>query len=351
MIRKTNNDRESVQEKIKSALEMKAHQSKALPVSALNTILYPEIRPKLVPQKNIRPNKINIIEASRSKNTFETAMNFAGNSGNYYVVFGGVGDLILVLAECYMDPDAKVLFFANVNSRQFGEEFLKFFNMKYMIFPNLMGTSAAPQLVNELNATGRLQPSGHLADGLDFGDWARDIYKYKKKMTLLTNWKNEIGTLPSNKKVLILCPSGSNKDPNRQRYLVHDEYLAIVHTCIRKGFYVYSTGSEKDFGYYPLINNHNHSWLLSDKTIDYKKHVQNHKFEKFLKIINSADEVISMDTWLKTYSALIGIKTSVIMNRSKGKYIDIFRDPSDYIFLNSDLWPDLEITTFDEIIK
>jgi hypothetical protein len=79
--------------------------------------------------------------------------------------------------------------------------------------------------------------------------------------------------------------------------------------------------------------------------------VQNHKFEKFLKIINSADEVISMDTWLKTYSALIGIKTSVIMNRSKGKYIDIFRDPSDYIFLNSDLWPDLEITTFDEIIK
>lgn len=351
MIKKIFNDRQKIQDQIKSALEMKAHQTKALPVSSLNNILLPTLNQKIVVPKNIRPNKVDMIEASRSKNTYEMALNFAGNDGNCYVVFGGVGDLVLVLGECWEDPEAKVLFFANVNSRQFGEEFLKLFNKKYMVFPNLMGTSTAPRLVSDIRSTGRLMPSAHLADELDFDDWKRDTYKYKKRITSETDWKNFIGMESKAKKVMILCPSGSTKDLNRQRYLAHDEYLAIVHTYIRKGFMVYSTGSDMDCSYYPFIANPNHVWLMSDKIVDYKKNKISHAFEKFLKIINSADEVVSMDTWLKTYSCMAGIETKVIMNRSKNGYIDLFRDPSDCIFLNSDIWKHLETTTFDAVIS
>lgn len=351
MIKKTNNSRKDLQDKIKSALEMRKNHPKALDVSSLNEILMPNVPTKIISNKNTRPNKLNLIESARSKNTYEIALNFAGNEGNIYVVFGGVGDLILVLAECYKDASAKLVFFANMNSRDFGEQILKFFKIKYIILPNLMGTSAAPQVVQQLRDTGKLQPSAHLADGLDFNDWKRDIYKYKKKMTLFADWKRDIGIIPSNKKIMIICPSGSFKDPSRQRYLLHDEYLAVVHTYIRKGYMVYTTGSDKDFSYYPFINNPSHAWLMSSKLIDFKKNMTNHSIEKFLKIINSADEVISMDTWLKTYSCLINTNTKVIMNRRHGEYMDLFLDPSDFIFLNKTLWPCLEMVKFDDLLK
>ena len=351
MIKKTNNSRQDLQDKIKSALEMKNNHPKALNVSALNQILMPNLTTKTINSKNTRPNKINLVESARSKNAHETALNFAGNEGNIYVVFGGVGDLVLVLAECYKDASAKLIFFANMNSRDFGEQILKFFKTNYIILPNLMGTAAAPQIVQQFRDTGRLKNSAHLADNLDFNDWGRDTYKYKKRITLFADWKRDIGIAPNIKKVMIICPSGSFKDPSRQRYLLHDEYLALVHTNIRNGYMVYTTGSDKDFSYYPFINNTNHAWLLSNKIIDFKKNVTNHSIEKFLKIINSAEEVISMDTWLKTYSCLINTPTKVIMNRRHGEYLNLFSDPSDYIFLNKDLWASLEIVKFDDLLK
>jgi hypothetical protein len=351
MINTTNNKRELFPETIRSALESQQKHSKALSISALNTIIQPK---KIVTTNKKRPeiiSKSHRIQEAKSANTYDMAVNFAGSNGNIYITFGGVGDLILLLAESYMDFNAKIIFMANSSSRAFGEEFLKYFKKNYIILPNMMGTGTANQIVNSLQKLNRLKTSAHIADGLDYEDWKRNTEKYKERLTLKTRWLQDIGTIKTLKKHVVICPSGSNRLEQKQRYLLPDEYLAIVHKYLKNDYIVYSTGSDKDVSSYPVINNPNHFWLMSNKTIEYKKSSRSHPFEMFLKFINSAEEIISMDTWLKTYSLLAGKHTKVIINRSRGKYIPVGLDPSDYIFLNTNFWPNLKLYTLDGLLN
>jgi hypothetical protein len=114
---------------------------------------------------------------------------FIGNRGKVYLTFGGVGDLILLLAECYKDPSAKVIFFANGGSDQFGKNFLETFGLNYFIHPNIMGGRIANEIVDYIKGLNRLSLSAHLADNLDFDDYRRDPNKYKETSQSLTNKK------------------------------------------------------------------------------------------------------------------------------------------------------------------
>jgi hypothetical protein len=136
----------------------------------------------------------------------------------------------------------------------------------------------------------------------------------------------------------------------KQRFLYPDEYQTLVSIYLQNGYKVYSTGSENDIKFYPQIKNDNHFWLTSDKIICRNKVEKINNFKKFLQIINSATVVVSVDTWIKSYSALAGIKTRVIQNRFNDVYQPVGFDPSDYIFLNTDFYPTMQIHQLPNLV-
>lgn len=353
MLKKTTNNRIYFSQKIDDALASRNMGAKALPINELNQIINPNAHVQNFRKQRTKyqSTKLKTIECAKNKTTYDQAIRFAGQNGNIYITFGGVGDLVLLLAECYQDKDAKVIFFANASSNKFGESFLNFFNIKNIVLPNIMGSMLAPMVVEHFRQEGRLKPSAHLPNGLDYGDWKNNIKTYEEKITSNTNWMQEIGKIKTLEKIAVIAPSGSYRDVNRQRYLLPDEYLVLASIFLKKGYIVYSVGSQNDVRNYPWISHTKHFWLMADKTLDYKKNERPHTFCHFLKTINSASEVVSMDTWLKTYSLISGIPTNVILNRKQGTYIQHMTDISDYVFLNTNIWPELKLWRVDEYIE
>ena len=91
-------------------------------------------------------------------------------------------------------------------------------------------------------------------------------------------------------------------------------------------------------------------WLISDKTINENNVINKHSFDIFLKTINSAKEVISVDTWLKTYTLLAGLPTKVIESKFHGSYMPFGHDSSDYVFINPNIWKNIKIVRPENII-
>lgn len=293
------------------------------------------------------------IQNKQDQTILERVQNFAGTHGNIYVVFGGVGDLILVLAECYKDASAKLIFFANSTAAEFGKYFLNYFKVHSYIHPNIMGSKTANHVVDYLKNTGRLQNSAHLAQGLYFTDWHLNTDIYKKRMVLTTSWINDIGVVHEykSKKTMLICPSGSYRSNYKQKYLSNDEYVGIVNYYLKNDYHVISTGADKDYAFYSKINHDCHFWIMADKIVEKNQNTKPLKFPDFLQIINSATEVVSVDTWLKTYTCLAGIPTKVIPNRTNNDWLPFGADPSDYIFLNEDFWDCMKITKPEQIVS
>ena len=322
-------------------------------INQLNKIINPNIKSiqnkrQPTPATNVSLAKL---QSKQSNNLLESIKKFIGPSGNVYLTFGGTGDLILVLAECYNDPSAKVLFFANSTAVEFGKKFLDFFKLRSFISPNIMGSRIANDVYNYLQSTGRLKTSAHLAKDLYFGDWALNTENYKQRMVLETNWIDEIGFIPEykNNKCVVIAPSGSFKSTSRQKFLYVDEFQQIVNYYLKKDYKVFATGSEKDYSYYPKISHKNYSWLCADKLIINGKPQPINSFVDFLKIINSASLIISVDTWLKTYTSLAKILTKVILNRNKNEWLPLGSDPCDFIFLNENFWPSMQLIKTEDV--
>lgn len=345
---------DKVQKLIKEALQRRGVKPAPLNASTLYNMAVPKGVEKVKSvRKGVAKNVQDLRnEAYKSRNLVDRVRNFASSGGNLYLTFGGVGDLVLLLAECYNDKSGKVLFFANQPSVEFANHFLSYFGLKSFISPNIMGTRTANQIHDVLEKTGRLKNSQHLAKNLDYGDWRKNAYGYETRIKNTTTWMKDIGKLDylNNAKVMIIAPCGSIRNTGKQRYLTPEEYVAVVNIYLSKGWIVYSVGSEKDFDFYPFIKNDKHMWLMADKTINSNNVINKHHFEIFLKTINSAKEVISVDTWLKTYTLLAGIPTKVIESKFHGAYMPFGHDSSDYIFINPNIWKNIQIVRPDQII-
>jgi hypothetical protein len=342
-----------IQNLIKESLQRRGINDTKVDASTLKNSIVPKSADKIKPitslNKNLSDNRQQTIKI---QNMFDKLRHFVGSTGNIYLTFGGTGDLILLLAACYDDPSAKVVFFANGNAASFGSEFLKFFNLKSFIHSNIMGTSSAVRAWQMLLQTGRLAPSQHLAKNLDYGDWKKDIEYYESKIKATTNWIDLIGKASylEKEKVLILAPSGSVKAESKRRYLTPQEFKFLIDFYIGKGYMIYSVGSEQDFHYYPRIDSDKHVWLTSSKTLLNNGNKLNHNFETFLRIINSATKVISVDTWLKTYTLLAGIPTTVLENKFNGVYKEWGYDSSDCVFLNTNIYKNLDIRKIEDLL-
>jgi hypothetical protein len=300
-----------------------------------------------------RPSIVKIRDqAMANQNAIEDMMAFVKNRGNIYLTFGGVGDLILLLAECHQDPEAKIVYFANSTSKDFGKKFLELFKQDFIILDNLFGSSDAHKAISLLKSTERLQASAHLPDGLDYGDWIRNTQKYASRIITRTNWLDKFGIDADNngKKHVVFAPSGSYKSSHKQKYLQPHEADAVTKIYLNKGYYVYVVGNHDDKAYYNTIRNPRIFWLTSDEIIDYKNFSSTITFEKFIQILNSASDFCSVDTWLKTYSCLLGKKTIVFENKYNNKY-SFGADSGDLIFLNKSIWPSMKLVKIEEFIK
>ena len=362
MHHQSNNKREDIERLLRQAqFENKFKQNKN--VEKLNQTILPQKQEPLYFNKNLIKSSIKRDQLSaRNKRALEenfgntsvkSVLNFLNQNKNWYLNFGGAGDLILLIASAYKDDKAQIVFLANNCSMDFCKELLEFFKLEYFVSRNLMGTKYANTVNDYMIQKINFKPSAHLPRGLDFNDWARDIEYYKNRMILKTDWTERFGKNPlfKNQKVIVIQPSGSMKNYDRQRYLEVFEYNYLVKKFIDAGYDVVTTGSELDKDFYKWKPICAKDWFMTSKRLYGQKTIVPVDLGMLLKTINGSEKVISADTWLKSYSLLCGIPTYVFNNRCRGHYLPVGSDPCDHIFLNKNLWNNLEIKTVHELME
>jgi hypothetical protein len=302
-------------------------------------------------RENRNPNVRDLVDQARRRaNIFDALSLYLKQDGNFYVTYGGIGDLILILAEAYKDPQAKIIFFANPTGRSFVKLLLDEFDIDNIIFDNPMGTPNALKALQQIKLTGRLQKSQHLSDTLDYDDWNRNFPYFKNKMTLQTDWLEKFGTLENKQqKIAIICPSGSYRNTSPQKFLYKPELDALIKIYNEAGYKVYCVGSYGDQEFYKVPRTSQCFWMSANTITDYRNKREMIDLKKFFKIINSADAICSVDTWLKTYTCLCGLPTNVFMNRYD--HVSKFGGMAgDYIFLNEDLWKTMKLHDITEFL-
>lgn len=311
---------------------------------------------EILQKTNFQVRRANVrVNVDKEYLNFEKFMSsldsFMSGDKNVYLTFGGVGDLLLLLAVCYDNEKANVIFLANDESNSFAKKFLEYFNIDYIIYKNLMGTKYCSSLYKKVTTHPNFTLSAHLADRCDYGDWKKNNDKYKNRLVFGTEWAKMIGIKKRNKKYAVICPSGSHKCESRRRYLTNHEYNQIVQIYLKKGYEVITSSSKQDlknFGFYPDKNCY---WLTDSELINYRGVNQAIDFNTFLQIIVSCDDLVSTDTWIKTFMSLCNKPAHVIRTRYHSKYQDIGRESCDHIFLNKDFWPKLKIHTYEDFIE
>lgn len=310
---------------------------------------------ELFKKNNFAIRKSNVRNyVSNESLSFDKFMNsideFMRGDKHVYMTFGGVGDLLLLLGVCYNDEKANVIFMANEESNSFAKRFLEFFNLKHIIYKNLMGTKFCSLLYKKVTTHSNFTISAHLADKCDYGDWKKSTDKYKNRLVLETDWIDYIGIKKRENKYVIICPSGSHKSEHRRRFLTVEEYKKIVHGYLQKGYEVITSSSKNDMKIFGLYPHKNCYWLTDSELINHKELSQSIDFKSFLQTIISCDDIVSTDTWIKTFMSLCGKPCHVIKTRYNSKYQDVGLECCDYIFLNKDFWPKLKIHTFEQFI-
>ena len=291
------------------------------------------------PQKVIIQNYKRQIETTTLINKIKSFI--SSNDSNYYLGFGGLGDALLLLATCWNDPKAKVIFFAN--QQPFIRQFFDLFNVQIFLHDNVMGSNLAPQAYNLITKHPNFKQSAHLADYCNYEDW-RNEEKYIKRIISYVPWIEKLGK--KEEETIILSPSGSQKCNHRQRHLSKDEFEKLVN----KHEDIYAIGSLNDIHYYGLIKRKGFHWLNSDKIYHWDESIEKITIKDMVQIIHSAKQVISMDTWLKTYSLLCGIPTTVIETRWYGQYYPYGGDSTDWVFLNPKIWKNITFAKITDLI-
>jgi len=275
---------------------------------------------------------------------------FINGDKNVYLTLGGIGDLLLLLAVCYKNEKVHIVCIANDESSQFSKKFLDYFNLKYIFYKNLKGHECIKNLYNKIIVHPNFNLSAHLPDNFNWNDWI-NIDKYKNRLVIETDWLNLIGIKKRDKKYVVICPSGSKKCEHRKRHLNVEEYNTIVRVYLEKGYEVITASSKKDLNIYNFYQDKNCYWLTDSEIINHKGVSQEIDFNTFLQTIISCDDIISTDTWIKTFMSLCNKPCHVIKTRFNSKYQHVGKEPNDNIFLNKEFWPKLKIHTYEQFIE
>ncbi len=272
-------------------------------------------------------------------------------NSDFYLGFGGMGDALLTLAPAWNNPRASIIFFGNSSSIDFIKKFFALFDIPSMVENNIMGKSWAENIYRTVGGHPNFRLSGHLADRMNYGDWMNEN-KYISRIIGHAAWMDKLGkkSNPSSTKgVICIGPSGSHKDMGRQRFLSINEFKMLTNKYLKMGYTVYGIGSENDYQTYGCVNDDNCFWACSD-FIATRGQKHSCQLLDMLQILNGAERVFSMDTWLKTYTLLTDIPTTVIQTRWRGRYKKYGEDITDWVFLNAKIWPKIEMAKIEELL-
>ncbi len=264
---------------------------------------------------------------------------YLAENDNCYVGVGGLGDALLTIAIARADPDAHIVFAANPQIQEVVGKFFSAFALPALIVGFPSDKVAFWQLVSKHRHCRSL---GALPENLDWDhEWVLKLDEYTPRLVTRMPLKELFGTLANpraTKGIVGLAPRSAWKGTYKRKDLSKDEYHRLVKKHIQGCYTVFTFGSPEDLAFYGMFPHDNAYWYSTDFMVSFEGKRLIDMVSMFA-AINSCAEVISVDTWLKTYSAMAGIPTKVILSRNPHDDMHIYmNDSGDRIFLNPHLW-------------
>jgi hypothetical protein len=285
-------------------------------------------------QKIVRP-------VAQREVTWDQVFNYLSVHDNIYASCGGLGDALLILAASSKTPDSKIIFGASHHARDAVNQLFKAYGTEALVVNNFNGSGQGVMTWNTIFDSPKVVSCGHIPRDLNYGDWGANPQKYVSKLVTKLPLIKKFGkmlNLRNTKKVVGLSPRGSEHIAHwKQRFLSRDEYNRVVANLLKENATVLVFGSESDLGHYGVYPDNNVIFMNSNFAVSHPAPKYPITMRYMLSCVNGCDEVISVDTWLKTYASLADIPCRMIMNRVQGRSTPN-ADASEYIFVNPALW-------------
>jgi hypothetical protein len=283
-------------------------------------------------QKIVRP-------AVQRDASWDNVFNYINTRSNIYAGCGGIGDALLTLALAFKDPQAGVVFGASGHAKDFIIQMFKTCNIDALVTNNFNGGGS--YVWDSILDSPNFKGAGHIPRNLNYSDWCHNSQHYVNQLVTripLIETFGKMLNLRNTKGVVGFCPRGSDHHSTwKQRFLTKDEYNRVISKLLSQDKTVIVFGAESDLEHYGVYANNNVIFMNSNFAQSYPSPRYPITMRHMFSCINGCEEIISMDTWLKTYAGLAGIPCKVIMNRHHGQSSPS-TDPSDGIFLNQSVW-------------
>lgn len=297
-------------------------------------------------QKIIRPSHFR-------RNDFSAVNAFLASNTDIYAGTGGMGDALLTLAMAQTNPEGKIIFGANGGVRAVIQQLFESVQIGALIIQNFNGSAEGVASWNSILDHHNFKGCAHIPRSLDYGDWGSNSAYYLEKTVKRAPFIKTFGKMinpRATKKIIGIAPRGSDHTSTwKQRYLSRDEYHRLLERCLEQDATVVVFGSESDLNYYGIYPDNNVIFMSSNFAVSHPAPRYPVTMRHMLSTVNACDEIISVDTWLKTYAALAGIPCQVIMNRYFGRSTTEHQDPSDKIFLDTSAWG-FQIVPIEDLI-
>lgn len=292
--------------------------------------------------------------------TEERIRTFVQDAPHVFWSVSNVGDMLITLAAAMQYPNAHLVHCGRSGLTENKHDWYSFFAAwpTYFTVPfcyvgdeHGRGLQTVERIMHTLPtyhpviAPRIVERKGHIFRDPENG---RDWQTLHPRIVTQTDWTTRIGTAAqfAGHRVCIICPSGSKKRRKWQRFFSTSELQETVSLAQSRGYTVVLTSSLADYAIYRTPGTY---WLTHDTMIEPDGTPNSISFAEFLQIINSGHYYISMDTWLKTFVALLGKPVQVVRRRAFGQYVEFGSDPADHIFLDSRLWPHMHLVTIEEL--
>lgn len=283
-----------------------------------------------------------IVRPVTKSDDYLTIPNFLNNNAAVYAGVGGLGDALLTIAAAYNEPGSKIVFGSNGGVKQTVAQLFDALGIEALLVRNFNGSSEGMAVWNNIVEHIHCKSSVHIPKDLNYRDWGVNTKSYFDKIVKRMPLIKIMGKLVNPRatgKVIGLCPRGSDHTSVwKQRYLSKDEFNRMVKKLLEEKATVIVFGSEDDLNYYGVYQDNNVIFMNSNFAVSHPAPRYPISMRHMLTAINACDQIISVDSWLKTYAALAGIPCKVIMNRYFGKSVLDYADPSDMIFLDASVW-------------
>jgi GT2 family glycosyltransferase/cytochrome c-type biogenesis protein CcmH/NrfG len=246
--------------------------------------------------------------------------------GPFYVHFGGAGDALLLLSTFYdKNPAQTIVSIANSpeSMRSFFDAFPMLKKIYFIPFPDINTHALLRKIFANFKST--VLGMGVTPEDGYTDEWVNSEMLVKKyKVNKHPLWVKKFRRKKIQEFQVVIAPKGSVT--TRFNLIDPNWWFDILKFLNEHGIKPIILGTPDERDTYPATSD------CIDK--------RSYSFEEQMRIIASSDIVISVDTWVKTFSALAGIPTIVF----KSKYaVDLkdWKDPSDYIFI--DPWKEITV--------